>query len=158
MRLLRSFLRLSGEDKRILIQVTLLLAAIRTGLSLLPYRVVQRLVVQLSTRGRLRNADVHYRRRVLRAVRAAGRHLLGQKPCLTQALAVQWLFNRIGYPTNLRIGVAKDHTGKLLAHAWVEHEGKIIMGGPASSSIYERLRPVKESADKEAASAPMANA
>jgi hypothetical protein len=49
--------------------------------------------------------------------------------CLTQALAVQALLSRIGYASQLSIGVAKDKKGQLVAHAWVKSQGKVVIGG-----------------------------
>ncbi len=49
--------------------------------------------------------------------------------CLTQALAAQWLFAWFGHPTELRIGVAKGNGKLLRAHAWLESEGRVVVGG-----------------------------
>jgi hypothetical protein len=35
---------------------------------------------------------------------------------------------RHGFSPQLRIGVAKGETGKLEAHAWIESQGKIVIG------------------------------
>jgi len=48
--------------------------------------------------------------------------------CLTQALAAQWLFAWFGCPTLLRIGVAKGDDKALRVHAWLESEGRVVVG------------------------------
>ena len=47
-------------------------------------------------------------RRIVAAVEAMSRRLLGDKPCLTQALVAQRLLREDGFDSVLRIGVAKD--------------------------------------------------
>jgi len=49
--------------------------------------------------------------------------------CLTQALAAHLLLCRRGLTPQLHIGVAKDQRDRLIAHAWVESEGRIVVGG-----------------------------
>jgi hypothetical protein len=78
-------------------------------------------------------------------VEAVGRRLLGDKPCLTQALVAQRFLRQRGYDTTLRIGVAKDGR-ELLAHAWLEREGRVIIGGGASPVRYKPLAPVHSEA------------
>jgi hypothetical protein len=61
------------------------------------------------------------------SVRAVGRRV-PKASCLVQALAVQLLLARNGYGSELRVGVKTDD-GEFAAHAWVEHQGRIIVGG-----------------------------
>ena len=55
-------------------------------------------------------------------------HYVPYASCLTQALATQTLLRRRGQESTMKIGVDKDESGKLLAHAWLEVEGEIIIG------------------------------
>ena len=55
---------------------------------------------------------------------AARRHLYPMR-CLPRALCLRWLLGRRGFPSELRIGVAREE-GELLAHAWVEREGRPV--------------------------------
>jgi Transglutaminase-like superfamily len=59
----------------------------------------------------------------------AGWRMPGAKTRLNQALATQMLLARRGYPALLHIGVAKGKEGQFQAHAWVESEGKVVIGG-----------------------------
>ncbi len=52
----------------------------------------------------------------------------GGAKCLARALTTQVLLNRQGYLPDLRIGVAKATAGQLEAHAWVEYQGRIVIG------------------------------
>ena len=71
--------------------------------------------------------------RIAWAIRVVSRYLPGTMNCLVQALAAQTMLARWGYASHLRIGVAKDEGGQLKAHAWVECEGKIVIGGVGMS-------------------------
>jgi len=62
------------------------------------------------------------------AVEAAARHVPWRADCLIQAVAAsRWLL-RHGYAPVLRVGVARSGTGDLLAHAWLELDGDIVLG------------------------------
>lgn len=139
MELLRKFFRLSWSEQFLLIRVSFLVGATRLGLWLFSLKTVQRVLVGASAKPTRRwmGRDA-YCRRVIWAVYAVGR-LLGDKPCLPQALVTQWLLRRKGYPATLHIGVKKGAPDQLMAHAWVESEGEIIMGGHASPQVYTPL-------------------
>jgi hypothetical protein len=77
--------------------------------------------------------------RVTWAVRAAGRRLFPARPCLPQALAARFLLSCLGVPTELRIGVQRSEEDDLCAHAWLEHNGKILIGGSDSPTHYHTL-------------------
>lgn len=49
--------------------------------------------------------------------------------CLTQALATDLLLRAYGYQGIVHIGVAFKGNRKLTAHAWLEYDGAIIIGG-----------------------------
>jgi Transglutaminase-like superfamily len=57
--------------------------------------------------------------------------------CLVRAFAAQNLFARHGHTSDMVIGVAKGAAEPFAAHAWVEHEGSVILGGSATE--YSRL-------------------
>jgi hypothetical protein len=80
--------------------------------------------------------------RLLWAVEAATRRLLPERPCLTQALAAYVLLSRRGSSdARLRIGVKRRPDGSLDAHAWLERDGIVLIGGAASPSSYSMLTP-----------------
>ncbi len=128
---LRKSLRLSTSELWLLVKATLLLETIKLSMRLLPLQTFLRLssrVTSMSTR-RSRCADRASIDRVAWAVEVASRHTFGTKTCLNQALAAQMLLARRGYPALLHIGVAKGKEGRFQAHAWVESEGKVVIGG-----------------------------
>ena len=74
--------------------------------------------------------DSAYADRMAWAAQAVGRRLFGSGPCLVQALALNWFYSRHGIPGQLYIGVDKEGHGRLAAHAWLESEGRVMVGGP----------------------------
>jgi hypothetical protein len=47
--------------------------------------------------------------------------------CLEQAITVWWMLGVVGISSTIRLGVYKSGTS-VEAHAWVLHEGKIVIG------------------------------
>lgn len=130
MKRLRRFLRLTTTERWLLIKAALLLETIKLAMHLLPFRVLRRLVDEAGKiPSGLRWVQQCSAERVAWAVETASRHMPGEKTCLTQALATQVLLARRGYPALLHIGVVKNEKGEFQAHAWVECEGKIVIGG-----------------------------
>ena len=60
---------------------------------------------------------------------AAASRYVPRATCLTQALTMQVLLERAGYDARLRIGVARGDEGQFQAHAWVESQDGIVIGG-----------------------------
>jgi hypothetical protein len=54
--------------------------------------------------------------------------LVPRATCLPQALAAEALLRRARHPADLRIGVVKAGPARLVAHAWVESRGRIVVG------------------------------
>ena len=50
------------------------------------------------------------------------------KNCLVQAVAAEAMLIRAGHPCELRIGAAKNGPNELIAHAWLESEGRVLIG------------------------------
>jgi len=68
--------------------------------------------------------------RVLRCVDVASRVSPLPCACLATALVAQALLHRHGYQARLRIGVRGSRSGQFAAHAWLERDGLIVVGGP----------------------------
>ena len=65
----------------------------------------------------------------VRAMESASRRLPFESTCLIKALAVRRMLGRDGAATSLRLGVAKGVRGEFEAHAWLELDGRVIVGG-----------------------------
>tara|TARA_A100001391_G_scaffold99255_4_gene65918 strand:+ start:20715 stop:21137 length:423 start_codon:yes stop_codon:yes gene_type:complete len=49
--------------------------------------------------------------------------------CLTQALSLQYLLGQQGMASTIRVGVQTTENGKVGAHAWLLHDGVVLLGG-----------------------------
>ena len=140
------FLYLSWKDRYFLVKSALLLGMIRLGLRLLPFKTLRRFLAKM-TRSitRLQGAEQIPIDKVIWAVTLASRYV-PKTTCLTQAMVVQMLLVRRGHPAHLRIGVARGEARQFEAHAWVECQGKIVIGGSRDSTGYAPLSSLDEEA------------
>ena len=127
---LRRFLGLPFAERWLLIKAAALLEATKLAMRLVPFRVLRRVADKTgNTFVGQRSEKGASARTVAWAVETASRVTPGEKTCLTQALVAQVLLTRRGYSSLLHIGVVKDENGELLAHAWVECQNEILVGG-----------------------------
>jgi hypothetical protein len=142
-KLLHKYLYLPAPDRWLLAIAALLLSVIRLGLWLLPFQTLLRLLAAMIRRAAvLPQPDSTTIDRVAWAVEGVSRYV-PMATCLTQALATQVLLGRLGHTTSLRIGVARNAAGQFEAHAWVECEGRIVIGGLEDLSRYTPLPPLE---------------
>ncbi len=76
---------------------------------------------------------------VARAVTRSARYVPGAT-CLVQAITLCRLLQQEGHDSVLQVGVKPPSAGRLQAHAWVECEGKIVLGGSNSADSYTALK------------------
>lgn len=136
---------LPNQDRILVLAAIPLLVAIRLGLALLPLEkllhTLTRVAKAFPARGPTKRNSVD---RKIRAIEKIGKYVLGDGPCLSQALAVQFIMDRHGQPSELCIGVAKDEYGKLIAHAWIESDGRVLIGESGTTlEDYTRLPSLK---------------
>jgi hypothetical protein len=124
MRRIKKFLAVSSQERRLLLRAFFLVCAIRTGLFLLPFRIVQRLAEKAGGGA----ATTYPVGRCVWSIRATSRLVPGAT-CLTQALAAQVLLAQSGHDSQIEIGVTKDQERRFHAHAWVVCGQEIVIGG-----------------------------
>jgi hypothetical protein len=112
-------------------------SATRLGLSVFSYKTVKGWIPE---HARNDMAAPETLRRVGWGVRNSARLVPGAS-CLTQALAAQFLLARSGYRSQLQVGVAKDPSGRLLAHAWLVSSGRVVIGGSSRELARYALLP-----------------
>jgi hypothetical protein len=121
------FLRSSKADRRMFLKATALLWAVRIGLWILPFQKLRDLLRR--KRPGVATAVMPERaEQIARCVKRMSRYVPAAT-CLTQSLVTVRLLEDAALPACLRIGVAKNKLGELEAHAWVESEGRVIIGG-----------------------------
>jgi len=128
MRRLRKFASLPGVERRLILEEVLLLWAVRFSLWVLPFRIVNGYVAT-HARARRRSRAAVPLDRLAWILGAAGTLLPGKRTCLVRALAGRLLVAGEGYTPTLRLGVARDADGRLDAHAWLECDGRVLVGG-----------------------------
>lgn len=109
-----------------LASAVLLVGTMRLALTLSPFRHVARASERLA-RGPAwlpRQDAARVGQRVVRVAR-----WVPGASCLTQALAARVLLAWHGHASTVRYGVRAGTTA-LAAHAWVEHDGLVVVGGP----------------------------
>lgn len=126
MRKLYRLLLLPYKEKKLLIQSLLLILAVRVGLWILPFSLLDRWLSGSDPEND-RIADWATIRRVVRSVRLCSR-FVPYATCLTQAMVTRVLLRLRGQPSDLKIGVEKDQNEKFGAHAWIEVDGRIVIG------------------------------
>lgn len=130
MRRLQSFLRLPARERFLYLRTWLLLFRIRLMLWVLPYRRWRQIAAHMIRVENERQLDRPQVNQITRAVRVMSRYV-PQASCLTQALAAQTLLANEGQRSQLRVGVTQND-GKLEAHAWVQIDGRVVIGGRES--------------------------
>ena len=126
---LRAFARLSRNDRVLLLQAFACLASCSVRLRFQGFAKLQAWATEVG-RGALAVDRLYW------AVKVALR-LMPAATCLCQALALQRLLARHGHISDLRIGVKKSSNG-LRAHAWLVHDGRVLIGG-SQSDQYKQL-------------------
>lgn len=81
--------------------------------------------------------------KVVWAVSAAARRV-PRATCLTQALATQIMLGRRGHRASLQLGIMKSEAGKMDAHAWLERNGKVLIGEDERFGRWTRLPPLDQ--------------
>lgn len=120
-------LTLEPIERRLLAEALVLVVFVRLGLWTIRLRRLQPVLRRYThiRRAGIRSIDIV---RISRAVDWVSR-LVPYATCLTQALATQTLLAAYGYSAHLHIGVQRDQQNAFVAHAWVECQGRVVIGG-----------------------------
>ncbi len=121
------FLNLSTTEKYLLLKAWVLLGLIRLGMELLPFSTLKKLLERLKPISSGFKKDFSEEELVW-SVTVVSRYV-PRATCLVQALTTQFLLQQAGHQACLHIGVADTEEGGIKAHAWVESQGRILIGG-----------------------------
>ena len=139
MKRFRSFFKLPVTEKALLIESLFLVAFIGLALRIVPFRFFRKIIAaRLTAEDRKKSVDWKKINPIVRSVRSASR-FVPLATCLPQALAAMFLIKTAGQSSNLKIGVAKDDKQHFKAHAWLEINGRIIIGKLPLHSEYKVL-------------------
>lgn len=127
---MRKVLHSIWKNKMLLMQAAFWLWVIRLGLWILPFATIRDWTIRVA-----KHTNKRKRYPMSRIVRAVSVLYVPQGTCLTKALAGYIILSHEGYSVCLQIGVAKDQNGKFVAHAWIESDGRVIIGGNVGTSF-----------------------
>jgi hypothetical protein len=138
-----SVYRFPNSDKGLFIQVILTLVVINLGLRLLRFRKLNKIISRYSQG----NIDpINYQKisinQIVLSIDHASKWFMGAASCFPQALTGKIFLERFGYPVKLIFGVKTIDHNKLRAHAWLEYNGEVIIGGPRS--LIEQFTPLTD--------------
>ena len=124
---LRRLGAMSGVERRLLAEAAVCLALARLLILMVPFRhVAPRLERRPPGSPGGVNPAVHLA--IRRAVTTAARHVPWNAVCLPQAMAAKFMLARRGGASTLHLGLVRKEAGGLLAHAWLEVDGAILVG------------------------------
>lgn len=135
----KTFLTLPRGSRRLLFCAMGLLLLSRVGLASLRFHLLLWAWGWVTRQGAvLMNGQGITSRQVIWAITLSNRYLPWGRNCLVQALAATTWLRLLGYPACLWIGVQRPTGVALTAHAWVELEGRAVIG-QAPNASYTRL-------------------
>jgi len=124
MNTLRTLTRLAPKERALFFHTLLVVVIMRLGLWVLSFQRMQQIArAKVQIVSQFAGLPVH---RFVWAVQAASKRVPSAS-CLTQSLALHYLLNRVGYDSQIRIGVAKEPNAAVCAHAWVEYQGETLL-------------------------------
>jgi hypothetical protein len=139
---IRKYFALRSEERGLVREAYATFAAMRIASWMMPFGRVRDLATLMADRGKhVYNPRALARERIAWAVMAAGNAFPGGHNCLVRALAGEVMLRRYGYPAELRIGVANPAAEGFKAHAWLESEGRILIGDIEIDSYVPLSRP-----------------
>jgi len=129
---------LPPTDRWLLLSASVLLVASRLSLLVARPADVRRFVARVAPT-LPPSGSVEEPARIARAVREASRHLPAAPACLGTAIVAHAMLDAHGHRSNLQIGVSKDGPDDLVAHAWVERDGRVLVGDLPDLGRYRPL-------------------
>lgn len=125
---LRKFMALPWYEMSLYLETVCCLIGVKIGLCLLPFERMRRWAARFDhVAGE--SAEMEEMRAIIEAIDRVGQFLAPlQVNCLPQALVGQRLLGYRGFNVKLKIGVLKNFGDQLVAHAWLEYQGRVVLG------------------------------
>ena len=125
-----------GAREYALVLLTIpLIVTVRVALWLLPSSVIVRFVRRISVSAPVDRSRPRFDlTTIIWAVEAVSARV-PRATCLTQAISAKLLLRWSGLQSDLCLGVACSVNGALRAHAWLEREGRTILGGTVARNM-----------------------
>ena len=138
---LRTIFALSWRERLMLLDAGATVVGVRAALYLLPFSVLrQHLSREVPIRTDASATDEA--NQLARFVIATSRWV-PRATCLTQAMSLHRLLAQRGIDSTLCIGVGRDEQGAFRAHAWIDRQNKILVGGGFDLAKLTALPPLQ---------------
>lgn len=122
--IIRTFFALPGTDRWLVIKITLIVPLIQVGLKTIKFkRTLALLRPLLNRKPRRPERELNLIEKHTYYLYLYRRKLPSLGKCLARSLTLWFLLQRAGIETELKFGVKKEND-KLLAHAWIEYQGR----------------------------------
>lgn len=132
---LRTLRDMSAREYALILLTMPLVVTVRIALWLLPSSIIVRFVRHISADPAADRVTPSFGlTTIIWAVEAVSARV-PRATCLTQAICAKLLLRWSGLQSDLCLGVARSASGSLRAHAWLEREGRTILGGAVARSM-----------------------
>jgi hypothetical protein len=131
-RKLATLFSMRRADLLLICEAVLTLALARLIVLTVPFRFIAPWLARVPATGACDEALV---KRVRMAVTVAARNVPWNAVCLPQAMAAKAMLARRGCGTSFHLGAGFDKSGKLIAHAWLEAGGKVVVGAAGIAEV-----------------------
>jgi hypothetical protein len=132
------FARLRTPEKSLFLRIVLMLIRVRLALWFKPLAYVRRMG-ELSDAPPVQEKAYPLSAHDLTSLITVAASYIPGATCLTQALVAQTILRRYGYAPDLKIGVGRSESNRFQAHAWIELDGKVVLGQLPTLSQYTPL-------------------
>jgi len=126
----KTFINLDFKTKLMFFRAFVLCGYYRFAMLFVPF---SKLAIKMGELG-LESSDLYdetltpYIIKVRRIVILASRNTPWESLCMVQALTVQKFLNKKKIDSTIYFGLSKDENNNPIAHAWIKHGGKIVVG------------------------------
>ena len=126
----RNFFRLPFRKKRLIIEAAIFMLFTDLGLHLTSFQKLQSFYQHIFRPKKVRSqTNFPDKSEIAWAIETTGQKLFEDDTCLVIALAGQSLLNYYGIPAKLLLGCLLGDEKTIFAHAWVESDGEVLIGG-----------------------------
>lgn len=131
----QSLLHLTIRECGLLLVALPIVVAVRLALWLLPSRAIVLITSRLSSSLNVIEQEQSTLTSLIPWAVEAVSKAVPRATCLTQAMAAKLLLRWFGEDAQLCLGVAHTSDGALRAHAWLERDGRPVLGGAGIKSM-----------------------
>ena len=147
-RKIKIFVKMDLKTKGMVMKVYILTGIYRFKMLYIPFSKLAKKIGQQGLEStEVYNEALHdYIKKVRKVVMMTSKNTPWESLCLVQALTAQNLLNKKKISSTLYLGLAKDENNKPIAHAWIKHGGKVVVGekGMGRFSVVARFGSVHE--------------